>query len=380
MSISKLTTCKQQLAIFVVVWVLSIPVAEGMFRLVGDRPSASLGGLFVPFGDGSYKMAPSIDTEDAWSAGRFTVHTDQLGLRCDEARRLAVKPGGHVDVLFLGDSQGYGNGVSFEESVAGGVAELAFQAGIHCANASVGGHSARNQLELARWLHDTEGIAVSNYVLLVTPLMVQYADSYSRASVGEDGRLYDDPHNIIRARVRIWIKTHCVVYDRVRDAIRNLGIGVRPSDDVPSVLRLYGAGDPESIVRDKYVALLKQLKSFAEQQRANVRLVYLPLTVEVDFAAMRDAAVKRGVAVDPSLPYRICSAAAAELNIPVTDLRPVVEQLHARGDPLRLKGDFHYDRDLSRACAASIWNDLKNELHNRGAAESDQQGVTKMSL
>ncbi len=340
---------------------------------MGDRPSPDLEGLYVPFGKGGYKLGTSVDTEAAWAAGRFTVHTDSLGLRCDEARRFAVKAGDRVDILLLGDSQGFGHGVSFDESLAGGVAELALRDGIHVANASVGGHAALNQIEFARWLREDKGIAVSNYVLLITPLMLQNSDGYTRTAVGKDGRLYEDPGDRM-AYVRLWTKTHFVVYNRLRDASKNAGIGSKPKDDMPSVFRLFGTGDSEEVSRRKFASFLKQFKNFADAQGAGIKLVYVPLTIEADFESVRHTAERKGVTLDPDLPERICSKTAAELGVPLQDLRPVLKQLHEQGDPLRLKGDFHYDRTLSKACAATIWNNLRN------ASEKDANHHSELNI
>lgn len=372
MLIFKKGAYKWYFVIPLLVWVISFPVAEGFFRLLGDRPSSDLSGLYVPFGDGAYKLGPSVDTEASWAAGRFTVHTDALGLRCDGARQFAVKAGDKVDVLFLGDSQGFGHGVDFGESLTGNVAEMAKEDGVRLANASVGGHSALNQFELARWLREKQGLTVSNYVLLVTPLMARYGDGYTHSTVGKDGRLYEDSNDRM-AYVRLWLRTHFVLYDRLRDAARNSGIGSRPKNDMPSVFRLFGAGETEDLSRRHFVSFLRQLKSFTDGQGAGLRLVYVPLTVEADFETVRNGAGKAGIALDPNLPARICFSAAAELGIPAQDLRPVMKQLHDQGDPLRLKGDFHYDQALSRACAASIWNNL--EIFLKRATHGNEQSI-----
>ncbi len=137
MSISRAGSVNRGVLI-ALVWVLSIPVAEVVFRLLGDRPSDDLAGLVYGIWSGTLLPWLLIDTEAKWAAGKFTVHTDRLGLRCDGERRLALDRGSKVDVLFLGDSQGFGNGVSFEESICGAVAELGLHDGMRIANASVG--------------------------------------------------------------------------------------------------------------------------------------------------------------------------------------------------------------------------------------------------
>lgn len=358
MSISRPPSHRHGWAVLLLAWLVSIAAAEGVFRWLGDRPSDDLEGLFAPFGNGSYKLGSWVDTEAAWAAGRFSVHTDGLGLRCDAACRLAAKPDTRIDVLFLGDSQGFGHGVSYEESVAGTAAEVALRAGFRCANASVGGHGLMNQFELAQWLRDTQRIAVAHYVLLLTPLMIQDADNYNRATVGPDGRLYDRPPSPL-VRLRLWLKTHSVVYGRIRNAALNAGLGGKLHDDASGVFELYGAGGSDEMVQRKLGGFLQRFEAFAARNAADVQLVYVPLTVEADSEALRRAAARRGLTIDCERPLRICTSAAARFGLRVHNLRPVLTQLHSGGDPLHLKGDFHYDRALSRECGLSIWNYLQ---------------------
>ncbi len=369
MSIFKPLFCQRRWLVLLVAWLVSIPAAECVFRLAGGKPSDDLLGLFIPFGNGSYKLGSWVDTEATWAAGRFSVHTDGLGLRCDASHRLAAKSGDRVDVLFLGDSQGFGHGVSFEESVAGSAAELALRGGVRCANASVGGHAILNQFELVQWLQNTQRLRILHYVFLLTPLMIQNIDDYAGATVGQDGRLYDKPPDSF-ARLRLWAKTHCVLYGSMRDAARNAGIGSKPKADAPTVFKLYGTGDPDERVRDKFVAFLQRFRGFAAQHGADVHLVYLPMTVEVDSEALHHAAASQGLSLDCDRPLRICSAAAARLGMHVHNLRPVLERRHAQGDPLRLTGDFHYNRALSLDCGASIWTDLKTVIQKTAINQS----------
>jgi hypothetical protein len=352
----------RNLLVLLVMFVLSIPAAEGVFRGLGDRPSQDLQGLFKPFDEGSYRLAPATDAEATWAAGRFSVHTDNLGLRCDQRRQLAARAGENVDVLFLGDSQGFGHGVNFDDSLAGSVAMLAQREGYHVANASVGGHAAANQLALARWLAEERGLVASNYVLLMGPLMMHNVHSFTRATVGEDGRLYDHAQDT-RMTIRQWTKTNLVIYGRLRDATRNVGIGSRPEGDPSAVLRLYGAGAAEAEVRRQVVGFLTEVQQFASRYGSTVQVVYVPLTVEVDAEAMRRRGEATGVTVDVDLPRRIGRSAASQLGIAFHDLRPVLDRLHSQGDPLRLKGDFHYNPAASRACGLSIWQHLKAYLH-----------------
>jgi hypothetical protein len=109
--------------------IASFPVAEFVFRLIGDEPSFDLRGLFAPFASGNYKLAPEVQTSARFASGPLSVYTDAFGLRCDKAKRFAADPQKPIDILFVGDSQGFGNGVNFEDTIGGSMARLAAEQG-----------------------------------------------------------------------------------------------------------------------------------------------------------------------------------------------------------------------------------------------------------
>lgn len=352
MSISKLAAVAR-VAVVVATWVAVVPVAEGTFRLLGDEPSADLRGLYAPFADGNYKNAASVDTGASLAAGRLEVHTDGLGLRCDRARRFAVGPGDAIDVLVIGDSQGFGNGVNFEDTIAGSLAQLGADRGVRVANASVGGHSLASQYQLARWLVEEQRVKIGKFIVLATPGMIYGNDDVNHATVGEDGRLYGDavgPGTMLN----LWAKTHLVTYSRVRDAVRNLGIGTDPAKGSPVVFDFYDVSDRSASVEEKMLKGVRRFREFAVAHGAAFELVYVPLTIEADFEAVKAAAQKVGRELDADIPLGIAVAIGQRLSIPVHNLRPVLERTFRAGEPLNVKGDFHYSSTLSRSCGQSL--------------------------
>ncbi len=349
---------------FISVWLMCIPAAELAFRAIGDEPSPDMGGLYVPFSRNSYRMRASFDTHAFFAAGKVSVHTDEFGLRCDEQRRLSANPKDRVDVLLMGDSQGFGNGVNYEETIAGSLARIGLERGYRVANASVGGHSLANQFALVRWLVDEGGVEVSNFVVLLTPPMINSAGQWKTAVVGNDGRLYGGDFDW-RTRVTLWAKTHLVVYSRIRDAIRNVGIGAAPSEP-EGVLHFYDSSQQHLESAEHALETeLKKLLSFAEQRGAALHLVYVPLIVEADFSPVQSAARSRGKEVDPDIPLRISSAAARELSLPWHNLKPVLLDVHSQGHALNVKGDFHYSAELSEASGARLAGELDFVLKER---------------
>jgi hypothetical protein len=356
MSIFSQSAGKTNLLVILLIWVISVPTAELVFRSLGDRPSADLAGLYIPFGDRSYKLGALVDTGADWASGHFTIHTDSLGLRCDRAREFGLKADRVVDYLFIGDSQGFGNGVNFEDTISGSFAAKAAPTS-SVANASVGGHGAMNQLELIKWLQKEKGISVKNYILLLTPLMVLNPNAYTHAEVGSDGRLYGERKSP-RQMAMIWIKSHSIVYSRFRDAVRSLGMGAVPSRDDPTVLRIFGTGEPEEVLKEKLATFLQHFQEYAAAQGANVYLAYVPLTVELDFQGVRNAGLRRGVGVDPTRPFRIAKSAAEKAGMKLIDLHSVLQSMQAKGQILNLIGDFHYAAPVSNACGLEVWSQV----------------------
>lgn len=359
MSTSKLSVYARYLIIFILIGVVSLFAAEFVFRLLGDRTTEDTQGFYTQFNDGSFKLQPRMDFSAKFASGPFSLHTDNLGLRCDAARKHAVKSGDAIDVLFIGDSQGFGNGVNFEDTIAGGVAELAEVQKIRVANASVGGHALRNQFELVRWLHNQQNLRVSHYVFLLTPLMVTGAcDPFTRGVVGDDGRVYDKTKTKTEMAI-IWLKTHSLTYPRLRDALRNQGFGVKPSGAVPFVFKIFDTSVDEKESIQKLASCLAEFREYADRDGSTLSIVYVPLTIEVDFNSIRQAAMAKGIQLDPDLPMRVCTGAAEKLGVPMYNIRAVLEKAHSRGEQLQLKGDFHYDKNISRDSAQYLWQRIE---------------------
>jgi hypothetical protein len=347
------------LGIFVGTMIASVPLAEIAFRLLGDEPSLDLRGMYAPFDDGSYKLASNVNTDARLASGRLVVCTDALGFRCDADRRFASYPGASIDVLLIGDSQGFGKGVNFEESIAGAFAGAADKQGYRVANASVGGHSFASQLLLSQRLVEKHHLKIRNFVVLLTPAMIHSSASVNRAIVGKDGRLYGALN--VKTRVRSWIKSHLVIYSRVRDAVRNLGIGVNPSKGSALVFDFYKT-EGEKAVQETFFNTLVKVKDFSDQLGASISLVYVPLTIEADFATVQHAAAKHNLTLDPEKSFRVVSLAAQRLNLPLHDLRPVLERVYFDKQVLNVKADFHYSPVLSRNCGLALWGELKPRL------------------
>src|SRR5688572_7033875 len=83
-----------------------------------------------------------------------------------------------------------------------------------------------------------------------------------------------------------------------QDAFRSTGFGVQPDEETPFVFGLYRTDETEERNNRPCAEVLQRLKTFAAKGNASVQLVYLPLTLEMNFDAIQSGAHKRGMAVD----------------------------------------------------------------------------------
>jgi len=367
MSTFKIAESLKGLSVIILAWAVTGLAAEGVFRLNGDRTTEDPQGLYTQFINGSYKHRPMMNLRAHYASGPFSIHTDEFGFRCDAERKYGLHRDTEVDFLFIGDSQGFGNGVDFEDTIPGHMAALAADRGLRVANSSVGGHGLGNQLELVDWLQTEQRIKVRHYVLLLTPLRISACDSFARVSVGPDGRLYDKPKSSLQ-RALIWVKSHVVAYTRLRDAARTLHIGTS-STAASSVFAFYDDRVDKAQAVDKLASCLNVFHNYALKNDAFLSIVYVPSTLELDFDALRQAAKVQGLSLNPDLPFTLCDQAATKLGVTMINLRPALEEIQARGGRLHLEGDFHYDAETSRACAELLWKDTLQSIEGLTSAK-----------
>lgn len=326
-------------------FLLSLPCAELAFRAFDGGPSGSTDGIYEPFADGSFKARPGVRTFLDWYPRGFHVATDALGLRVDHRTPAPAAPATRP-LLVLGDSQGFGNGVDYHETIAGGVERLLQDRGVRVALAATGGHTFRDQVELMRWLVRERGLAPRAVLVLVSPRMLTQIDDRSRVVV-HAGTLYDRPPTLAM-RLRSWLARSSKTWTTLRNAVHNLG--PRDTGDGVGPNRYYDPAQLRGELDAKVAAVLGEVVAEARSTGARVVLAYLPFALE---AAMETPTGPEGEAerVRAEVPWTVLQRAAARVDLPVVDLRPALRKVASAGLPLALAGDPHYGIETSAACA-----------------------------
>jgi hypothetical protein len=188
---------------------------------------------------------------------------------------------------------------------------------------------------------------------LLTPYLISTAGGYNTATVSEDGKLWGQNPTALGKAV-LWAKTHTALYGVIRNAFWNL----RGGEAEHEFLNFYRVDRSEER-RERLVTTVGEINTWTRKNGGNLILVYVPLALEVDFSQAVGAARGAGVDIDRAAPWEALASVAESLNVPLIDLRPVLESRAAEGEALSLRGDPHYNRWTSETCAAAIWEALK---------------------
>jgi hypothetical protein len=329
-----------------VVWLVSVVAAEYCYRLLGVHVVENMEGFYEPFGQRSYRHRPRANVFMNWFSGSFSVHTDLLGFRVaalsDTAQDIH-----NPEVLVIGDSQAFGQGVEFEDTVIGAFAREARTLGITVANAAVAGHFLRNQVELVRCLVAERALRPRLIIVCLTPRALAAPAAYAHAFV-RDGALFDQPPGLLQLG-RKWLSTHSAAYVVVRNAVRARG----SDNSMADLLGLYQDAQREERIRG-LSDVLADLMQVLDPIQGRVVLAYLPLAAEfrVDELARKRPRSQSGAAARE--PYGVADAVSRAYRIPLIDLTPPLRLALEGGERLTLRGDQHYNQAVSRSCAKHL--------------------------
>ncbi len=149
---------------------------------------------------------------DSFCGLQYPIFTNSLGLRDRGAFKIDVEDG-HERMLILGDSFIEGQGVGFEQSVAGLLQSFYAPDGVEVLNAAVSSYSPRLYLLKARWLVEQAGLRFDRLVVFVDISDIANEIAYQYFEPGAFGR-----GELARFRIAKWLrKRSATVYsvDRV---------------------------------------------------------------------------------------------------------------------------------------------------------------------
>jgi hypothetical protein len=348
-----------KLAVIAITLLACVVLLELWLRLEGRLPSNVTDGIFVQHG-GSYRLGKNVEKVTRWSSRSFLTRTNSLGFR--DAVNGPVDLAGKPYFVFLGDSVTFGNGVDYEDTFVGMLAEKLGPEGFKVLNLAIGGHHLPDQIEVLKDMVAAADHPPKAVVVCMTDGLAYSFDLKTEGILVKDGYLFS-AKSWKMAYVRTILGNTSAAYCFFRDAIRKAQARwFKPHmDDLPPYLKLFAKSsrmhDPGTIQR--FESSLNDLDLYCRSVGTAAFYAYLPLIEAEDLAKFVTQAGKSPSDFDAGYYETLIRSYCGERTTPLADLGPALLQLYRSGVPLTFGDDPHYDTPAHRVVADGIYESLR---------------------
>jgi len=337
-------------------------ILEIGLRIIGRLPSNMIAGICEQWGN-SYCLKKNIKKDTHYPAYSYTTYTNSFGFRDKTIgdRDISEKP----YYIFLGASEVFANGVEYEDSFVGILAEHVSKKGITVLNMAIGGHRFPDQEVLLKdFLKKAPRKPPDIIFHCVNALHIPKFDMKNDNVIVKNGHLFDKDSWKV-AYIRLMVGTISSSYCFVRDNIRKLQ--ARWSDYDPTkdgeeseFFELYSNNNrmhnPATL--KEFEAYLIQFEEFCEQNNINLIYVYLPI---IDSYRLNELLIQIGknpAEYDATYYENLIADYCQKRNMKYINLRPVMKKYYDEGKQLRFKLDPHYNKLGNRIVGEYLINEL----------------------
>jgi hypothetical protein len=327
-------------------------------RILGRSPSNMSDGIFEQHNN-SYRLKKNITKISRTPVYSCIIHINALGFR-DRAsglRTIGPKP----YILFLGESLTFGNGLDFEKTFVGRVAELLRGSNTDVVNLAVGGHKLLDQEE---WFKDfLQNIPQKplKVIICYSPLLIDGFDQPYTDIVVKNGYIFNK-RNWILPYIRIVLGNSSAAYCFFRDNIRKLQIRVSDYNLMIArqLMEFYAKNNrlaaPE--VEARLESSLERLDSEIRETGAEPIYVYLPLSTDFMLGNLIQETGANPDDYDVLFYLKLIQRHCLEHHIRLINVFPQLKELYEKGQVLNFIRDAHYNEEASSVIANVIFNGI----------------------
>jgi hypothetical protein len=323
---------------------LCFVMLEAGLRVLGRMPSNMADGIYAQDGD-SFRLKAACKKTINYPAFSYTVYTDEYGFR---ARAAGPRPlADQRFIAFLGASDVFGNGVNYEDSFVGILSERARQEGLEVLNLAVGGHYFLDQEDLLdRFIRNT-GRKPSLVAFCVNELHIPKFDKRNTNILVKSGYVFSKS-TWRAAYVRLMIGNLSSAYCFFRDAFRRIQekwLKYELNEKSPEFLQIYSKTsrmhDPEMV--KKFEESLDAFGQYCRKTGIKIVYVYVPISDNFRLDKILLQIGKNPDDYDTSYYEKMMRDYCEKRDVPLIDLRPVLQRAFDDGKDLRFKLDPHYN-------------------------------------
>jgi hypothetical protein len=339
--------------------VACLAMLEIGLRATGRQRLGSLQG-FLQQGGVSYWHKSNVTKRVEWSQVSFSIYTDDKGFRYKRPGPRSL--GGKPYYAVMGSSEVFGNGLNYEQTFIGVLAEGLERDGIDIANMAVAGHHLVEQMSVFEAYSSSATSQPEKVLIVLNPLLIGgYDDNHDHTRVIMGDLFPEDGWRLPVARMIL--ASLSADYCFFRDTIQNARLKYsRPRDyDLSFYLERYATAHP---IRspEKTRDFLNRLKSLERRIRsvgATPVCIYSPA---VGGFLLNDLIAKGKLdknLVDTRFFPELARSHCAEEGIQFINLEPLLQERYDRGEKLNFDMDAHFNGPTSRVIGEYLYAALK---------------------
>jgi len=346
--------------------IVSLVLLEAGLRITGRYRMSGLSG-FQATGGLSYVLKTNVSKRIFWPGLSWTVFTSDLGFRAAQTGPTGIGQKPYYAVL--GSSEVFGNGLDYQETFVGVLAEhMNRRHRVDVINLAMPGHHFMEQDVVFR--NFTQSAARSPDVVLIclNPLFIGgYDDIHENVSV-RLGELFDKTHWKLPL-AKMVLANSLASYCFFRDSIRNTQAKYFPSKDFPLAFYVtrystrHRFRTPEKT--QDFLQRLRKLEEYVRSLKATPVCVYFPT---VGGFSLNDLKAKGELKdVEPfdtqffvDLARKHCEAE----GIQFINAEPLLQKMFDAGKTLNFRGDAHFNGPTSRVIGDYLYAELNPSSTN----------------
>jgi hypothetical protein len=317
---------------------------EAGLRILGRMPSNMADGIYAQDGD-SFRLKADSKKAINFPAFSYTVYTNEYGFRDRAAGPRPLSDQKFIAVL--GASDVFGNGVNYEDSFVGILSERARQDHLDVVNLAVGGHYFLDQEDLLDRFIRTTGQRPALVAFCVNELHIPKFDKRNTNILVRSGYVFSRS-SWRGAYVRLMIGNLSSAYCFFRDAFRKMQekwLKYELNEKSPEFLQIYAKTsrmhDPETV--RKFEDSLDAFGRSCREKGMKLVYVYVPISDNFRLDKILRQIGKNPEDYDTSYYEKMMRTYCEKRNVPLIDLRPVLQRAFDEGNELRFKLDPHYN-------------------------------------
>jgi hypothetical protein len=337
-------------------------VLEGGLRILGRYQVGDIYGYLAPRAI-SFGLATNVSKTVNWPTHRWTVRTCDMGYRAKEIGSRGVGKRPHITVL--GASDVFGNGLDYEQTFVGVLAEKLATNNIDVVNMGVGGHHLLEQMALFKEFVAGSRHLPTHVLIVLQPLMIGGYDDIHEGTIVRYGELFPE-NNWKRPVAKMILSRSLATYCFFRDGIRKIQHAYfeRPDFSLDFYIERYSTRhrirSPEKTA--DFLKRLKELETYIRGIGATPVCVWAPTTGGFLLDSLRAKGEVDGTLFDTQWFPELSRAHCETEGIQFINLEPMLQEMYNRGEKLNFDMDAHFNAPTSRVIGEFIYKSLQPHL------------------